>query len=133
MHSNQWDRPDTCFWWMTSDNYSLDCSRSEIILIIYCLAREQTRAESSWNDMHVEESREQNKTGKWADSEIDNRTRISYLQQQINSQLNWLLSHLTLLVWSLRSSQPSSSSWVCYWCKSSHKTVSEISALHDMH
>ena len=56
---------------MTSDDYPLDCSRSEIISIIYCLAREQTRAESSWNDTCVEESREQNKTNKWVSSKID--------------------------------------------------------------
>ena len=31
---------------MTSDNYSLNYSRSEIILIIYYLAKEQTRAKS---------------------------------------------------------------------------------------
>ena len=56
---------------MTSDDYSSDYSRSEIISIIYYLTREQTRAESSWNDTHVEESREQNKTDKQADSKID--------------------------------------------------------------
>ena len=70
MHLNWWDRSNTYFWWTISDNYSLDCSRSEIILIIYCLAREQTRVKSSWNNTCIEESREQNKTNKWVNSEI---------------------------------------------------------------
>ena len=43
---------------MISDNYSLNYSRSEIILIIYYLAREQTRVKSSRNNICVEESKE---------------------------------------------------------------------------